>query len=292
MRLDFRSGGSAIGMAFLLSGCAHVDFYQTKTGEPDDGQEKHLQPAMLHVYLDSTPYLVVVKTKDGARASVVFLKDPKSKIYVQQHQGWGTANMTFQLANGLLTSYGLATDSKGPETITSLASLGSSGTGIGALMNAVKAQSAKAYPIEAKNLRDAAVAFAKALPDQGTYSVGLAPATASDQVNMDANKIDVSTFDAASDDGKNVLADLTSIATKLNSVDLVNVGGAPATKAQNDAYQSARKSLIEVITTAVGSINKDAAAAPGTMAASLEVFKMDLSTDPITLIPVKVPKTK
>jgi hypothetical protein len=109
----------------LLSGCAHVSIYS-------DEELKHR--SSFKFYNDVQPYLLVAYGKDGsATASVFYLKDPKSAKFLVPHQGWGTAQMSLSLSNGVLSAYGMQTDSKGPETITALSSLATSAANIAKL---------------------------------------------------------------------------------------------------------------------------------------------------------------
>src|SRR5262249_45730572 len=100
------------------------------------------------------PYLLVSKSKDGATATIFYLKDPKSIMYAQQHQGWGTANFTMSLSNGVLSAYGMQTDSKGPETIAAVSSLLSSEATAG-----LKAQAGADYSAQGAELDAAVTSF-------------------------------------------------------------------------------------------------------------------------------------
>ena len=109
----------------LFSGCAHVSIYS-------DEELKHR--SSFKFYNDVQPYLLIAYGKDGtATASVFYLKDPKSVKFLVPHQGWGTAQMSLSLANGILSAYGMQTDSKGPETLTALSGLATSGANIAKL---------------------------------------------------------------------------------------------------------------------------------------------------------------
>ena len=130
---------------FLCLGCAHVTFSST----PD-----MKNPIPLHFYAEAIPYLLVSKSKDGATATIFYLKDPKSIVYAQQHQGWGTANFTMSLSNGVLSAYGMQTDSKGPETIAAVASLLSSAASAG-----LAGQAGPDYSAEGDKLQAAVTSF-------------------------------------------------------------------------------------------------------------------------------------
>jgi hypothetical protein len=127
---------STIANLFILLG---ADCSLRPTSDPNDKVHEKFDPShrsprrqiykirlLLHFYTESIPYPLVSKSKDGATASIFYLKDPKSIVYVQQHQGWGTTNFAMSLSNGVLSAYGMQTDSKGPETIAAVSSLLSS----------------------------------------------------------------------------------------------------------------------------------------------------------------------
>lgn len=92
---------------FLLSGCAHLDF----------GNGKGL------TYYDPKPYLFVTISKDcAATATVIMLPGKVEKVKFDS--GYGSADFSIGLSNGMITSVNQKTDTKIPETITSLAGLG------------------------------------------------------------------------------------------------------------------------------------------------------------------------
>lgn len=100
----------------LLLGCAHLDF----------GDDKGL------TYYDPKPYLLVSTTKDCViTASIVVV--PENKREVKFKSGFGTADLSVNLSGGMITSVNQKTDTKIPETITSITSLGT------AAANAMKA---------------------------------------------------------------------------------------------------------------------------------------------------------
>lgn len=100
----------------VLSGCAGVTFYSDagltkKTGYP------------LFV---TKPYLMVART--GAEdkpieVSIVRISDPNNVVYAVPKSGFGSSKLAFTLANGDITTFGLDTDTKIPELITSVAGL-------------------------------------------------------------------------------------------------------------------------------------------------------------------------
>lgn len=90
----------------LLSGCAGLDF-------GNEGLS----------YNEPTPYLFVTVSKDCVSTATV-ISLPGEKKAVKFKRGYGAADLSVELSNGVLTKVGQKTDSKIPETITSIASLG------------------------------------------------------------------------------------------------------------------------------------------------------------------------
>ncbi len=127
-----------IGLLFL-SGCAHLDFTDFTDGKGGV------------TYYDPKPYLFVSTNKDCVTTAIVIVL-PEKKKTVTFHTGFGSADLTVGLSNGMFTSVGQKTDTKIPETIGSITSLG---TAIGGFMKMAEpgkpiicTQWAELYPIE------------------------------------------------------------------------------------------------------------------------------------------------
>jgi hypothetical protein len=114
-------------LLFLVS-CATVKFY--------DSQGNDLG---IRVY-SAKPYLLVTKnqkndkttsksssqivTQDSTVAiSIIYLPDLRNPQFAKIKTGIGSSELSLTLANGILTSYGLKSDTKIPETITSATGL-------------------------------------------------------------------------------------------------------------------------------------------------------------------------
>ena len=79
-------------------------------------------------YYDPKPYLFVSTTKDCVTtATVVSLPDTKKAMKFES--GFGSADLSATFNNGMLASIGQKTDTKIPETITSVAALGTAALG-------------------------------------------------------------------------------------------------------------------------------------------------------------------
>ena len=121
---------------FLLSGCAHLDF----------GDDKGL------TYYDPKPYLFVSTTKECVTTPTIVVM-PENKKEVKLKSGYGSADLSVNLSNGMITSVGQKTDTKIPETIASIASLGTATGGLMKVMAAPGKQvictpTATLYPVE------------------------------------------------------------------------------------------------------------------------------------------------
>src|ERR1700726_4309290 len=133
-------------MLALLAGCAHVTFHS----DPELTQKTGLK------YYTAKPYLLVSFTgsKDSpVKIDVISLPDLEHPTYVVYHPGWGQHILNLAVGtNGTLSSYGQTADSKGPETISALASLlgsvGTSASGVGTAVTAFKKQSQLLDPVK------------------------------------------------------------------------------------------------------------------------------------------------
>jgi hypothetical protein len=79
----------------------------------------------LRVYTPK-PYLLVeyrnTKT-ETVRTTVVYLPDLSSPQYIKPRPGVGSNSLKLDISNGFLTSYGLTTDTKMPETLGKITDL-------------------------------------------------------------------------------------------------------------------------------------------------------------------------
>lgn len=123
--------GPAIMIVFsALSGCAHIDF-------GGDGL----------TYYDPKPYLFVATTKECISTATV-LAIPEVKKVMKFQSGYGSADLSTSLSNGMISSVGQKTDTKIPET---LASIGTAAGGLNLMAENGKQiickPSAALYPI-------------------------------------------------------------------------------------------------------------------------------------------------
>ena len=105
---------AVVAAAWLLAGCAGVTITEA------DGKTE----TALTVRLPET-YLLVTFPADldkPATAQIVVLPTGR-ELRLKPHSGIGSANLQFVLTNGALSSWGVTTDSKVPETITAVTGL-------------------------------------------------------------------------------------------------------------------------------------------------------------------------
>jgi hypothetical protein len=93
----------------VFTGCAGLEFHQV----PQEG-------AM--TYRDSVPYMLVTTTQECVTTSTV-VSVPGRERSVSFNSGYGTADLSVQMSNGVITSVGQKTDTKIPETISAVAGL-------------------------------------------------------------------------------------------------------------------------------------------------------------------------
>jgi hypothetical protein len=144
---------SLLGCIFLLSSCSTVQFYSDSNLSKKTG---------LKVY-SAKPYLLVeYAKKDAAKdnkkgktpnedtpgnmTSIIYLPDIGKPQYIKLKAGLGSSDLQVALTDGMVTSYGLKSDSKIPETITS----------IGGILTGLKALIAKSDSLAAEksNLKE------------------------------------------------------------------------------------------------------------------------------------------
>ncbi len=107
-----------LGSLFLLSSCSSVKFYSDSILKTETGIKMY----------SAKPYLLVDHTKSVSKTTstdtllteirIIYLPDLRHPIYVKQNPGIGTSDLKISLSNGVLTSYGLTTDTKIPDIIT------------------------------------------------------------------------------------------------------------------------------------------------------------------------------
>ena len=126
---------------FLFSGCAGVKLYT------DPSFSKDKETGLKFYY--PKPYLLV--ERNGAKdvplkTTLLFLPDLSNPVYVKMIRGMGSNEFSIALANGALSTYGLKTDTKVPETIGAVGGLL---TGVGGLLTGQAAKvAAKAGDVE------------------------------------------------------------------------------------------------------------------------------------------------
>ena len=103
--------GGYLVVFLLVSGCAHIDF-------GGDGM----------TYYDPKPYLYISTTKDCVTTAMV-LVIPEAKKVMKFVPGYGSSELSATLSNGMIASVGQKSDTKIPETITSIAALGTAAAG-------------------------------------------------------------------------------------------------------------------------------------------------------------------
>jgi hypothetical protein len=91
------------------------------------GQEK--VDRNITIDIDLRLYLFVSTTKDCVSTPTV-IAIPESKKAVKFRSGWGTAELSVVLNNGMVASAGQKTDTKIPETLAAVAALGTAGGGL------------------------------------------------------------------------------------------------------------------------------------------------------------------
>jgi len=112
----------------LLTGCAGLTF----------GPES--MNAL--TYYDPKPYLFISTTADCVSTATI-ISVPETKKGVSFNSGYGTSDLSITLSGGMIASVGQKTDSKIPETLSSVATLA---TAVGGLARSAAPQEAACKP--------------------------------------------------------------------------------------------------------------------------------------------------
>lgn len=94
----------------LMTGCAGLQFNPAPT---PDGL----------TYNEPVPYMLVATTKECATTAIVVSLPGRTRS-ISFKSGYGSADLAVNLQNGIITSVNQKTDTKVPETLTAIASLG------------------------------------------------------------------------------------------------------------------------------------------------------------------------
>jgi hypothetical protein len=108
---------TALALVLGLGGCASLKFY---SGE----DLTTAREVGLKTYY-SKPYILVARdgTAKVISVSLIFLPDLAHPVFAKARSGYGSSNLSLGFSNSMLTSFGQQTDTKIPETITSLGGL-------------------------------------------------------------------------------------------------------------------------------------------------------------------------
>jgi len=114
--------------ASILTGCAGLTFGPESTDAL--------------TYYDPKPYLFISTTADCVTNATI-ISVPETKRGVSFKSGYGTADLSITLNGGMITAVGQETDSKVPETLSSVATLA---TAVGGLARSAAPQEAACKP--------------------------------------------------------------------------------------------------------------------------------------------------
>lgn len=76
------------------------------------------------LYYPPKPYLLIEQSEKGISTKLISLPDLSRPHRLKHNEGLGSAEMGFEIDNGMIRSFNSKSDSKGPETITALTGIG------------------------------------------------------------------------------------------------------------------------------------------------------------------------
>ena len=99
----------------FIGGCASVKFYDSSVSNSEDSG---------FLYYPPKPYLLIEQGEKAVSTKLISLPDLSRPHRIKHKDGFGTAEMGFEIDNGMIKSFNSKSDSKGPETITALTGIG------------------------------------------------------------------------------------------------------------------------------------------------------------------------
>lgn len=95
----------------MIAGCASVDFNNSEG--VDEG----------FLYYQPKPFLLIEKKDKDIVSKIISIPNTEKPRWIKQGEGWGSAEMSFEIDNGMVKSFNSKLDSKGAETLASVAGL-------------------------------------------------------------------------------------------------------------------------------------------------------------------------
>lgn len=122
MQINKLVGFLVIFCAVACLGCARIALYKNERCEgPEIGVKLY--------YVK--PYLLVTQTDQNKMdVSIQYLPDLSKPIYAKLKSGYGSADLSLALSNGVLTNIGQKTDTKIPDTINALTGMATAAGGL------------------------------------------------------------------------------------------------------------------------------------------------------------------
>lgn len=102
---------------FFIGGCSSVKFYDSSINITEDSG---------FLYYPPKPYLLIEQGEKSVSTKLISLPDLSRPHRIKHKNGFGTAEMGFEIDNGMIKTFNSKSDSKGPETITALTGIGTS----------------------------------------------------------------------------------------------------------------------------------------------------------------------
>lgn len=144
-------------LAIVISSCASVDF-NNKNGV-DDG----------FMYYPAKPFLLIEKKDNTIVSKIISIPDTENPKWIKQGEGWGSAEMSFEIENGMLKTFNSKSDNKGPEILTSIAGLATAKAALDTVDAGIKVAT-----INAAKSKTASVFGFSGPPSEGDYyEIGL-----------------------------------------------------------------------------------------------------------------------
>jgi hypothetical protein len=123
-----------------ITGCASVDFNNS------DGVDEGF------LYYQPQPFLLIEKKDKNIISRIISIPNTEKPRWIKQGEGWGSAEMSFEIDNGMVKSFNSKSDNKGAETLASIAGLATAKSALDAVDAGIKVAEISAAKMNAVNI--------------------------------------------------------------------------------------------------------------------------------------------
>ncbi len=127
-------------LSTAITGCASVDFNNS------DGVDEGF------LYYQPQPFLLIEKKDKNIVSRIISIPNTEKPRWIKQGEGWGSAEMSFEIENGMVKSFNSKSDNKGAETLASVAGLATAKAALDAVDASIKVAEISAANMNVVNI--------------------------------------------------------------------------------------------------------------------------------------------